>query len=154
VYEADGTSGLVTLLLAAADRLRLRRLQRVYVSLPLEEAARLAGLGSSAEVERLVAAMVRAAALCACCCLLPTAGLRRVVSIARRPCTVAKRAQPRFADHVTAGENDAVVCESSEFPWQRDTGAEAARAVPDLDSESEGSSHDCVAIRVYVRVVQ
>jgi hypothetical protein len=95
VYETDGTMGLVMQLLAAADRLRLRRLHRVYVSLPLEEAARLAGLASPAEAERLVAAMVRAAAACAhCYWRLPTGGVCSVALVARHPCMVTKRALP------------------------------------------------------------
>ncbi len=58
-FDTDGNAGLVIELAGVGDRLRLRKLTRVYASLPLAEAARLAGLSSAAEAARMLGAMVR-----------------------------------------------------------------------------------------------
>lgn len=58
-YTAEGNAELVQALVVFGDRLRLRKLTRVYASLPLEEAARKAGLSSAAEAARMLKAMVR-----------------------------------------------------------------------------------------------
>lgn len=57
-YTADGNWALVQALASFGDRLRLRKLTRVYASLPLEEAARRAGLASAADAARMLTAMV------------------------------------------------------------------------------------------------
>lgn len=57
-YTSEGNAELVQALVVFGDRLRLRKLTRVYASLPMEEAARKAGLSSGAEAARMLKAMI------------------------------------------------------------------------------------------------